>query len=567
MLRWLWWLLIAPVRLPWLALVTLQERLWPSRVLQVRLKGPLADFDDDAPPWSRNPQTLFGLVSCFALAETDPRLRRVVLFVDELRTGLARAEELRAALARLVTSGKEVTVVANQLSLSTYWLSLGASRIVLAPVGELDVTGVASGFSLYKGLLAKVGVHAQMLARGRYKSMREVFAADEISDANREMLEQLTGDLYEQLVERVVEGRGMDASSVRSALDAGPLRAKEAQRLGLVDELEYEQQLRANWKRSKERTVSPARYARRKTRSWFPRRRHKVAVLEVSGAIATSGGGPRSLGRRSTTAPAFVAALRALEEDKSVKAILLRVDSPGGSALASDLMWQALSATKAQRPFVVSMANVAASGGYYVAGVKGAHVLASPCTITGSIGVVAGKFELSELYGKLGIGYELIARGKNAGYHSPLQRWSDDQLAKLQADIDALYEDFVSKMADGRALSFEAVDAVAQGRVWTGRQAASHQLVDTLGGLREAMDTVRRELGISPDAPLQWDSLTRPSLLNRLTLRGMSAVGLGRVDDALQSSPALRPLLDSPFFDDYAEERLWLRLPFDVRFD
>jgi protease IV len=263
--------------------------------------------------------------------------------------------------------------------------------------------------------------------------------------------------------------------------------------------------------------------------------------------------GPRATGHRSLTR-----ALRRLTRSSRTRAIVVRVDSPGGSALASDLMWRELTRAAGKKPLFVSMVNTAASGGYYTSALAGVPVWASPTTLTGSIGVVGGKFEISELLGKLGVGSASITSGPHANFYSPLHPWQPAELEKLDNDLDALYRDFVGKMASGRGLSYEAVHAVAQGRVWTGRQARDVALVDQLGGMHEVALAVREKLGLAPDAGLRWTSAAPSTRFGRE--RESPTEELARpLGAALGALPEFNQALDCAL--DLSGERLLLLSP------
>jgi protease-4 len=559
MLRWLLWLVFLPITLPLRTLRVLVWTLWPCNTLTLTLHGNVVDVGPES-RWFQSPGTpLFSLLAALASAETDEKLRRVLVKVEGFHGGLGRAEELRAALALVRRAGKDVIVVADHLDLAGYWLALGATRIHLSPTGSLEVAGVASEFTLWKGLLDKVGVQARLAARGKYKSMREVFAENEMSAANREMLESLVADLYHQLEQRIAQARSLPEASIRGIVDQGPFRAEEAHRLGLVDAPRYEDDVRDQLEAAGAlRELSHARYLKRRRHSFVPRRLPRVALLEVSGGIQLGEERVGALQPRSTSAHAFVRACERVRKDKSLRAILLRVNSPGGSALGSDLMWHALVKAKGERPLVVSMGNVAASGGYYVSGIKGARIFASACSVTGSIGVVGGKFEASRLYERLGVGKEIIRVGKHAAFHSPSVDFSEDELWKLQRDIDALYADFVAKMAEGRGVEPTVMEAAAQGRVWTGAQALEHRLIDELGGAREALDAVRRALGLAPSALLALMPAHQPGLAERLKrVRGRA--------EASALAELLPEELDTLFSWRSGIERLWFRMPFHFR--
>ncbi|HKO89596.1 MAG TPA: S49 family peptidase, partial [Polyangiaceae bacterium] len=426
------------------------------------------------------------------------------------------------------------------LGLGAYWIALGASSVRLSPTGSFNVSGVAMDFTLLEGLLRKAGVRAQLLARGKYKSAREMFTEQALSEPNREMLTSLVDDLSGQLIALTSAARGQSAEGAAAHIHGGPFRAEEARERGLIDATQYWDELWQEVGGESSRVQSLAAYRKALTRRrWPPRRVTQVGLLRISGNLRhghdrQGPNGPRATGHRSVER-----ALRRLVRSPLTRAIVVRVDSPGGSALASDLMWRALTLAAQKKPVFVSMANIAASGGYYASGLKGVQVWACPTTLTGSIGVVGGKFEGSELLAKLGVQQASVASGPHANFYSPGRPWSEAELAKMDRDLDALYRDFVSKMADARGLSYEALHEVAQGRVWTGRQAQGKLLVDHLGGLHEVSIAVRERLGLDAGAPLSWSAPSRP--------RGLAARRELEADAVLRgAAAALGPLPELP---------------------
>ncbi len=473
------------------------------------------------------------------LVTRDAGVKEVVVYVEDLHCGLSRADEVRAALSRVRDSGKQVLVFAETLNMDAYWLALGASHIALMPTGSLSVTGISLEFTLLKGFLDKVGLQAQLGARGKYKSMAEMFTQTDMSEANREMLQAITTDFLQQFHAAVGAARKLTSEQVDAALAKGPLRAQQALEFGLLDRLVYPDELRTE--REKLRTVTLAQYLKRvRARRLLPQRRKQVALLQVTSSIKSGGHsvGPNGA-RRATGSTAFGHALRRVTKAPNVKAAILRVDSPGGSALASDAMWRELNcaiATLKEKniPFVVSMANTAASGGYYVSGLRGVEVWASPLTLTGSIGVVAGKYEASGLLNHLGIKRVAISSGPRANYYAWSTPWNEADLAKLSEDLDATYHDFVSKMADGRGLSYEQLHDVAQGRVWTGAQALTHRLVDRLGTLFDVCHALNDTLQAPIGELVFWNPETKG--------------GFGRRKSGEQDTPLFHPAASSSHF-------------------
>jgi protease IV len=536
MIRLVWLILTAPVWLPWRFVRWLLSR-WSARpTLRLVISGALPDLP--APGGllgflrRAGGPDLISLLSTLELAAGDPTLVTLLVRIEHLSCGLARAEELRAALARVRAAGKQVIVHADELGLSGYWVALAASSIRLSPTGSLNVSGVAMEFTLLKGLLDRVGMRAQLLARGAYKSMREAFTESSMSEANREMLTSLVDDLSSQLIALVASARGQSPEKARAELDSGPFRAEEAKERGLIDGMQYWTQ---TWQEvggedSKVQNLDRYRKRQRRARFW-PRRENQVGLLRISGNIRSGHDRQGRSGTMATGSQSLRRGLQQLLKSRRVQALVLRVDSPGGSALASDLMWHDLSLASQKKPVFVSMVNMAASGGYYTSALKGVPVWANPTTLTGSIGVVGGKFEVSGLLDKLGVLRETIVSGPHANFYSVTTPWNTAELAKLDRDMEALYRDFVSKMAEGRGLSHEALHAVAQGRVWTGRQARGVALVDYLGGLHEVQAAVRERLGLPAGTPLRWATPSQP--------RGLRALRESHTETVASASEAL----------------------------
>jgi protease IV len=512
MLRWLLIILgiLVVLFVAWRVLGWLRWRMRRSAALQIVLTGALSDLP---PPgglrgWLRRSSgpDLPGLLDLLDSAARDPKVDTLLVRIEQLECGLGRAEEVRAALTRFRAAGKKVIVYADELGLAGYWVALGASSVRLPPTGALNVSGVAMEFTLLAGVLERAGVRAQLLARGKYKSMREMFTESHMSEANRQMLTSLVADLSRQLVELTASARQKPAEEAQAAIDQGPFRAEDAKALGLIDSTQYWDELADELGMEDGKVQSAESYKRRRQRGrlWRGRRGPSVALVNITGNIRSGHDRQGANGPRATGHLSFRRALRRVAKSSKIRAIVLRVDSPGGSALASDLMWRELTLAAKQKPILVSMVNVAASGGYYTSAMSGVPVWANPSTLTGSIGVVGGKFEVSQLLERLGIGRETIASGPQANYYAVSSPWTDEQLAKVDRDIEAAYRDFVGKMAEARGLSYEALDAVAQGRVWTGRQALDVSLVDRLGGLWDVQLALKEKLSLPADAPIRW---------------------------------------------------------------
>jgi protease IV len=562
-MRWVWLVLFAPLWVPRWFLHWASWRRSKRATLHVVLRGSLPDLA--APRGllgllrpALGPE-LIALLEGLSAAERDDRLSTLLVRVEDLSCGLARAEEVRAALARVRAAGKQVIIHADELGLAGYWIALGASSIRLSPMGSLNVSGVAMDFTLLEGLLRRVGVRAQLLARGKYKSYRDVFTEPALTDATREVLTSLVADLSGQLTTLVSSARNQSPGAAHEHIHRGPCRAEQARELGLIDSTQYWDELWRELGGEEERVQGWAAYRKALgKRRWLTRRQVRVGLLRISGNIRMGHDRQGPNGPRATGHQSLARALRRMTRSGRTRAIVLRVDSPGGSALASDLMWRELTRAASKKPLFVSMVNSAASGGYYTSALAGVPVWAGPTTLTGSIGVVGGKFEVSELLAKLGVGSASITSGPHANFYSPLQPWQPAELEKLEHDLDALYRDFVGKMATGRGLSYEAVDAVAQGRVWTGRQARDVALVDQLGGLHEVAAAVREKLGLGPEVALRWTTAAASTRLG--VERESAAEELARpLGAALGALPELAAALECAL--DLSGERLLLLSP------
>lgn len=563
-MRALLWLFFLPIRAVAAAIRAVAVRATRYGVLRLRIHGRLQD--------KTHPPRFFGLLSgektgpslldllvALDRARRDPKLETVYVSIGSVAAGLGRVEEVRTALARVRDSGKRVVAYLEEGGLHEYGIALGAGEIVLPPAGGINVTGVASEVILLKGLLDRVGITAWMRARGKYKSMREMFSEPEMTEANREMTQSLVSDLHDQVVGAIASSRRLEPGAVRALLDRGPFLATEAKDLGLVDALEYEDELLTRLGADDKKTfraVGLGAYLVLSSRLRKKGKPARIALVEVSGHIKSGGSAPGGDASRATGSEKFVEEVNLLREDPSVQAILMRVNSPGGSALASDVMWRALTRASEKKPLVVSMVDVAASGGYFVSGVRGAKILASDATITGSIGVLSGKFDAGELYQRLGVRKDIVAGGARGGYFSEARGFTAEELAKLESDLDAHYDHFLARMSEGRGKPKEALHQVAQGRVWTGRQALANGLVDEQGGLLAALASVRARLNLPEEAPLAIVPGRRER--RRFPLRVEWRLPESAVPEVL-----LAPLRLAEWF---RSERIFALLPFDIRF-
>ncbi len=441
------------------------------------------------------------LLALDAAAE-DPRVAGVVARIDATAHGFAAAQELRAAIARLGEAGVPTLVHAESFGEGGpgnegYYLASAFDEIWMQPGGLVAITGLSLEMPFLRGLLDRIGVMPEVMRREAYKTVFENFTERAPSAANREMLEAILDDLFVTFGEGIAAGRKLDPATVLELVDGAPFTGEEALAAGLLDRIGYfDEALAAARARSggADEVALEDYAAALEPVPEAP----VVALVHASGTIL-QGRIPEAEGIGSET---LREALSAALEDETVEAVLLRLDSPGGSAVASITISRAIDRLRAAgKPVVVSMVNTAASGGYWIAS-RADRILAWPATLTGSIGVVSGKPVLAGLWRKLDVDWASLRRGRNAGIWSLNEPYDAGARARMERILDDLYDRFKATVAEGRGLDPEQVEAVAKGRVWTGRQALERGLVDRFGGLREALAELRSLLGLAVDAPL-----------------------------------------------------------------
>ena len=477
-----------------------------NSVLSLRVSGSLPDYvpDDPIRKLFNNEQSLSGLVDQFKKAKVDNRIKAIILQIDMFGAGWGKSEEIRQAIADYRTSGKPVYAYMEYGTDKEYYLASACDKIYLAPPGELFINGLAADVLFFRGSLDKLGVYPDMVQVGKYKTAVETFTRKDMSEENREFMNSLLDDLFNRYVEAVAKDRGKTPDEMRGFIDNSPFNASKAKELGLIDgsayrdELENELKQKLGYKETESlRLVAGSTYEKVGLESLNLNKGERIAVIYASGDINSgksqnSPGGDQSIGSDTV-----VKALNDARDDNTIKAIVIRVDSPGGSGLASDIIWHAVEMAKAKKPVVVSMSDVAASGGYYIA--AGANkIVAEPSTITGSIGAFAGKPVIKGFYDWIGVSNEYLLRGKQAGMFRETEKFTPEERTKFEEFVKkTYYEDFVPKVAKGRGKPAEYIDSVGQGRVWTGSQGKERGLVDEFGGLDKAIE-VAKELAKLP---------------------------------------------------------------------
>lgn len=468
----------------------------PKRFLEVRLSGSVADQRPGfSLTGSRPARTTWELLSLIQKAAEDKSIAGMVLRLDGFSCGLALAQEIRSALVQFRSRGKKVFVYAPRLRMWEFYIASAADRIFSYPLGEVAIPGVASASLFVKEALEKIGVEPEAIRHGKYKSAVEMFTEDSLSEPNREQIEAVLEAVYRDFLEQAGAGRKISSDSLERLVNTGFFTSAEAVACGLIDTLCYPDELDSilkkevpGFRKTGERAY---RFGQQYEYDW--KRPPLVAVVYATGSIAAGESGTDFLtGEMTMGANTIVRALAAARKNKKVKAIVLRVDSPGGDGYASDLIWREVELCRRKKPVVVSMGNMAASGGYYIS-CPADKIFASPGTVTGSIGVFSLRFITQGLYEKLGIRRQVVKRGERADAISDLRRLTPQEESLFGRQIDEFYRQFVGKVATGRRLSFEQVDAVAQGRVWIGTDAQRVGLVDSLAGMLAAVEWAKQQ--------------------------------------------------------------------------
>jgi len=482
-------------------------------------------------------ETVRSYVDALRRAKDDARIESVLIVPTPFASPFwGKVQEIRDAVIDFKKSGKRISAYLEYAGEREYYLASAADRIYLMPTSSLDVTGVATYEVFLKGTLDKIGAQADFEKIGDYKTAPNQLTQTTFTPAHREMTESLTRDMYDQLVRGIAETRKKNVEEVRALIDQGPFLAEQALKAGLVDALAYEDQLDDQGAVSKSGTVEGERYGRARAAS-PPYGAPRVAVVYVTGVINSGNGGYDPLNGDVTGSTRLVKAIRMARADDLVRAIVVRIDSPGGSSIASDVIWRELTVTKnekPERPVVASMSDLAASGGYYVA-MAAPNIVAQPGTLTGSIGIYGGKFVTGGTYEKLGAHIEGVTIGRNAGLESPQRPFNESERQKLREQIGSFYKGFVEKVAAARKMPFARVDQLAQGRVWTGAQAQQHGLVDALGGLDRAIALAKDRAGIPADTQVEVVTYPPRRTLAEMLIEELTGEGSDRQLEAMVS--------------------------------
>ncbi len=473
-----------------------------------------------------------------------PKIAGLVLTLENLMVGWARLTGLRRAILEFRKRGKVVFCFMEGGGNAEYYLAAACDQVFMPPAASLNLVGLASEVFFFREIFDRCGVEPQLYAEGEFKSAGEMFTRTRMSPPSREQLNALLDDYYAEFCAALAGDRGITRDEMSAKINAGPYTARSAAAEKLIDGVCYEDEVAERLKQRIGTTSRPLQAHKalpheglfRRLLSW---RRPRVAFVDILGNIASGEIRRDRTGRHMAGAETIGKFLEHATKSRRVRAVVVRVDSPGGTGAASDLLWRKIMLLKKEKPVVLSCGDMAASGGYYIAA-AGSHILAEPTTITGSIGVLGGKFVARELMKRLSVYRETVCRGDHAEFDSPFTPFSKPEEEKLEQQLREFYrEDFLKKVASGRNLPEEAVDKVGRGRVWSGLRAKEHGLIDSLGGPLEALREARRLAGIPEEKKIlrvhyyprrRWRDLLAPDLSPLLHAGPLTQAGLELVD-------------------------------------
>jgi protease-4 len=499
----------------------------------------------------QQPMTMIETWQLLRKAAVDSRIKALVLEPRDLSVGWAKLEELRGSIQAFRKTGKLVYAFLRGAGTKEYYVATAADRIFMAPEDELDVKGLRAELMFVKGTLDKLGVGLEFEHVGKYKDAPDMFTKTAPSLETLEVENQILDQYFGDIINVIADGRKKQPDAVKALIDNGPFVGKSALDAGLVDELLFEDEMYGKLKDAAKlgsiKKVGERDYSKVEVSGVDGKT--KIAYIVGQGEI-TRGSTNESVGNDGITASAMVRLMRQVENDSSIKGVILRIDSPGGDGIASDDILHQAKSLSARKPVIISMSDLAASGGYFIA-MTGDPVVAYPNTLTGSIGVFFGKVNLKGLFDKVGLTTYTLKRGRFADIDTTTAPLNDEQKEKLLREIETFYKGFVERVAAGRKKPYDTVEPLAQGRVWLGSQAKQNGLVDELGGLDRAIEMVRDRAKISssekivlvtyPPKRTVWDvlfnkgdetsqaeSLVRP-IIGKVPLRALARGGIMRL--------------------------------------
>jgi protease IV len=465
-----------------------------NRYVEIELDREIVDRKPGFSLSSRSVRTSWQLLDLIARAGKDGSVKALVLRMDGMSASFAHLQELRQALAGFRSQGKKVIVCAPSLGMGSYYVASVADRVWTHPLGDVTIPGMSMGTVFLKGTLEKLGLQFDGTRHGKYKSAIETFTEDSFTKPNREQYEAYLDALYGEFLDAAAQGRHMSRDSMEALVNVGFFNAEQAKKNGLVDTACYHDQIDSLLKKEL-KGLSRASEKDFLTdvaagEEWGTK--PAIAIVYATGSIAADESRTDFLtGEMTMGAQTMVRAIRQARDNKRVKSVVLRIDSPGGDGFASDMIWRELELCRQKKPIIVSMAGVAGSGGYYIA-CNATRVFALPTTLTGSIGVFNFKLVTEGLYNKFGARRQTVKRGEHADAMSDMRAMTPEEDSMMQAQVDYFYNQFVQKVATGRKMSFEKVDSVGQGRIWSGLDARRIGIVDSLGGFLDAVGYAKK---------------------------------------------------------------------------
>ncbi len=548
------------------------------RLAMLTVKESLMESAGQVGPFGETQLDLRELVGRLDRASRDKTIGGMVLDIRNPDIGRGKVEELRAAIMRFRESGKKVYAQVESAMPTDYLIACACDEIVMPETGTLVLPGMHAEATFFKGLLNKIGIEADFIHIGPYKGAAEPLTRDKFSEPVRENMNSLIDSLYDDMVTTLVKSRPLSIAQAKEIIDEGLITATRAKELGLIDRVAYPDTLRKELAEvyQADPLIYVKNYGQEKVDTDFSgpmgffklmrammgtdsdsrnANGKKIAIVYAVGPIMTGKSESDPFGGQVMGSTTIVEALREASDDDDVAAIVLRIDSPGGSALASDLIWHETQVI--EKPIVASMGDVAASGGYYFA-MGTDKIFAAPTTVTGSIGVVGGKLALRGLYDKLGITTETIERGKNSGLFSSSGKFTDSQQAAVKEMMQDMYRQFTSKAAQGRNMPLDNLEKLAGGRIYSGRQAKDNGLIDELGTLHDAINEAKKLAGIDKDEQVRIETLPEPMNFFETLFGDLGAEEEVRMGGNLDSFEELAPELV-----DVARRAYRLRAVFD----
>lgn len=496
------------------------------RYIKLILQGQCAEGRPELPFFApREGFVLPELLQLLHAASSNNRVQAVFFVIKNIRIGWGGIQEIHQELDRFHRAGKRSFAYLEHVDNRTYYLACGAESVAVAPAATVDLVGLRAEVFFLKNLLGYLGVQPQLFKLGDYKSAVEIFTRENMSESNRLALDSILSDLQSQYIEKVAAQRNTSTQQVQQWIDQGPYNANQASEMGLIDEVCYENEAEKRVKREagglRELPIRKLRPHEGLLKRLLTFYRPQIAYLVADGMLNTGPSRHRPGQRPILGAETLIQLLDDAQKRRRIKAIVIRVNSPGGSALASDLVWHQIQIVNQEKPIIFTFGDIAASGGYYLS-TGGQSILAMPATLTGSIGVIQGKFSLQGLLSKIGVQVDSLDKGKHAGYSSSARPFTQEESAIVQRQMREFYENsFLKKVAEGRKKTVEEARGVAEGRVWTGAQAKTLGLIDQAGGILDALQLAQEKAGVQKRKKVRIIQFTR-----RRKLRDLFAASL-----------------------------------------